>query len=127
MLLHLRSASFSRAALVPLLVPLLIRLVVVLLLMVLVMLRLLVLLALMLLVVVVRVLLLVVRILPLMMPLLAQETGGPLCHFLVKIYPEDLDLWLKRVWRNPHNRLIHFVRDPIEMIASGYLFHRRGA
>eukprot|EP00316_Scyphosphaera_apsteinii_P000538 CAMPEP_0119337810 /NCGR_PEP_ID=MMETSP1333-20130426/94756_1 /TAXON_ID=418940 /ORGANISM="Scyphosphaera apsteinii, Strain RCC1455" /LENGTH=911 /DNA_ID=CAMNT_0007348943 /DNA_START=93 /DNA_END=2828 /DNA_ORIENTATION=- len=60
-------------------------------------------------------------------PIEPEAPGAPLCHFLIKIYAEDLDLWLARVWRSPYNRLVHFVRDPVAMIASGYLFHRRGS
>jgi len=60
-------------------------------------------------------------------PVEPEVPNSSLCHFLIKIYSEDLDMWLKRLWRNPHNRLIHFVRDPVEMVSSGYLFHKRGS
>jgi len=60
-------------------------------------------------------------------PVDTSPPGGALCHFLIKIYSEDVDMWMARLARSPHNRLVHFVRDPHEMAASGYLFHRRGS
>eukprot|EP00928_Gymnodinium_smaydae_P028901 TRINITY_DN21917_c0_g1_i3.p1 TRINITY_DN21917_c0_g1~~TRINITY_DN21917_c0_g1_i3.p1 ORF type:complete len:841 (+),score=67.92 TRINITY_DN21917_c0_g1_i3:72-2594(+) len=49
------------------------------------------------------------------------------CHILIKLDTEDLDDWLQHVESHPSSRLIHFVRDPVEMVASGYRYHWRGS
>jgi hypothetical protein len=56
-----------------------------------------------------------------------ENNGRPACRFFTKIYAADLDVWLDHLWRAPGGRLVHFVRDPIQMVTSGYLYHRRGS
>jgi hypothetical protein len=58
---------------------------------------------------------------------LVKVSPAPMCHFLIKIYDEDIDAWLDHVRSSRAARLINFVREPSAMVASGYLFHRRGS
>ena len=49
----------------------------------------------------------------------------PRCHLLNKIYNEDATRWLGFVREG--GKLVHFMRSPAAMVASGYLFHLRGS
>ena len=49
----------------------------------------------------------------------------PRCHLLNKIYNEDATRWLGFV--RDGGMLVHFMRSPAAMVASGYLFHLRGS
>ena len=49
----------------------------------------------------------------------------PRCHLLNKIYNEDATRWLDFVREG--GKLVHFMRSPAAMVASGYLFHLRGS
>lgn len=56
------------------------------------------------------------------------QTGAPAaCHFLLKLQPEDIETWLGHLRRSAANRLVHLVREPVDMVVSGYLYHRRGS
>lgn len=44
-----------------------------------------------------------------------------------QIYPADVEMWLERLRVSPLNKMVHYVRDPIEMVGSGYLYHLRGS
>ena len=48
-----------------------------------------------------------------------KRTPSGACHFLVKLYLEDAPMWLAHLAAQPHSRLVHFVRDPLQMVASG--------
>eukprot|EP00928_Gymnodinium_smaydae_P091100 TRINITY_DN747_c0_g2_i1.p1 TRINITY_DN747_c0_g2~~TRINITY_DN747_c0_g2_i1.p1 ORF type:complete len:414 (+),score=32.40 TRINITY_DN747_c0_g2_i1:66-1307(+) len=49
------------------------------------------------------------------------------CHVLVKSYLEDFDTWMARVTSNSNGRFAHLVRNPVEMVISGYVYHWRGS
>eukprot|EP00928_Gymnodinium_smaydae_P091099 TRINITY_DN747_c0_g1_i1.p1 TRINITY_DN747_c0_g1~~TRINITY_DN747_c0_g1_i1.p1 ORF type:complete len:419 (+),score=31.83 TRINITY_DN747_c0_g1_i1:30-1259(+) len=49
------------------------------------------------------------------------------CHLLIKSFPEDFPSWLALAKSSRYGRLIHIVRNPIEMIVSGYRYHWRGS
>ena len=60
-------------------------------------------------------------------PAAMVPTREPKCFFMVKIHAEDLDGWLNHLWSRPGGRLVHLIRAPEEMVASGYLYHFRGS
>ena len=45
-----------------------------------------------------------------------------LCHLVLKLQPQDIARWT-----GGGARIVHLVRDPAEMVTSGYLYHRRGS
>ena len=61
-------------------------------------------------------------------PLLLDRPDGRItrAHSTRACLPlSNADRWLGLLRRSPHNRLVHFVREPAEMVASGYLYHLR--